>query len=153
MRRRVKSPIESDVEHIKEVIVHDEFDSNFERLMGFPPFEWQNGLYRDYFAKGQIPSALDIPTGLGKTRVMALWLIALAARANLPRRLVYVVDRRAVVDQATRFAEQLRRNMPTVLADRLRLQDGAGALPISTLRGGFADNRDWLAGIPRVSRR
>ena len=35
---------------------------------------------------------------------MALWLIALAKGASLPRRLVYVVDRRAVVDQATRFA-------------------------------------------------
>ena len=75
---------------------------------------------------------------------MALWLIALAEGANLPRRLVYVVDRRAVVDQATRFAERLRRNMPADLAGRLGLADGSRALPISTLRGGFADNRDWL---------
>lgn len=74
---------------------------------------------------------------------MALWLIALAQGANLPRRLVYVVDRRAVVDQATWFAEQLRCNMPADLADRLGL-GRKGTLPISTLRGGFADNRKWL---------
>ena len=35
----------------------------------------------DYFAKGQIPSALDIPTGLGKTSVMAIWYLALKAGA------------------------------------------------------------------------
>ena len=87
---------------------------------------------------------MDVPTGLGKTAVMALWLIALAEGANLPRRLVYVVDRRAVVDQATRFAERLRCNIPDHLADRLRVNDGAGGFPISTLRGGFTDNRDWL---------
>ena len=51
------------------------------------------------------------------------------------------LTRRAVVDQATRFAERLRCNMPDELAGRLRLKDD---LPISTLRGGFADNRNWL---------
>ena len=30
------------------------------------------------------------------------------------------------------------------MADRLRLTEGTRGLPISTLRGGFADNRDWL---------
>lgn len=51
--------------------------------------------------QGDLPQTVDIPTELGKTAVMALWLVALAEGANLPRRLVYVVDRRAVVDQAS----------------------------------------------------
>ena len=105
-----------------------------------PPFRWQMRLLRRLL-QGDLPQAVDVPTGLGKTAVMALWLIALAEGASLPRRLVYVVDRRAVVDQATRFAERLRSNMPDGLATKLRLDAG---LPISTLRGGFADNRDWL---------
>ena len=75
---------------------------------------------------------------------MALWLIGLAKGANLPRRLVYVVDRRAVVDQATRFAERLRAKMPADLAESLGIGRGSERLSISTLRGGFADNRDWL---------
>ena len=75
---------------------------------------------------------------------MALWLIALAKGANLPRRLVYVVDRRAVVDQATRVAERLRAEIPDDLAEALDIGRGSERLPISTLRGGFADNRDWL---------
>ena len=106
------------------------------------PFRWQMRLLRRLL-DADSPRIVDIPTGLGKTSVMALWLIALAEGARLPRRLVYVVDRRAVVDQATRFAERLRSNMPGEMASKL----GLGAekrLPISTLRGGFADNRDWL---------
>ena len=109
----------------------------------YMPFRWQLRLLRRLLDI-DLPAAVDVPTGLGKTSAMALWLIALAEGANLPRRLVYVVDRRAVVDQATRFAERLRGNMPAELAEELRLEGGTGALPISTLRGGFADNRDWL---------
>ena len=107
----------------------------------FRPFKWQIRLLHRLVA-GDVPAALDIPTGLGKTTVMALWLMALGSDASLPRRLVYIVDRRAVVDQATRFAEQLRTNMPDSLGAKLNL--GAEGLPISTLRGGAADNRSWL---------
>ena len=106
------------------------------------PFRWQMRLLSN-FINGCLPEAVDIPTGLGKTSIMALWLIARGEGAKLPRRLVYVVDRRAVVDQATCFAERLRQNMPADLASRLQLDARVG-LPISTLRGGYADNRDWL---------
>ena len=112
---------------------------------GHALFSWQKRLLRR-FIDADLPAAVDVPTGLGKTAVMALWLIALGERPRLPRRLAYVVDRRAVVDQATRFAEMLRGNMPADLADRLELdqRNGERRLPISTLRGGFVDNRDWL---------
>ena len=86
------------------------------------PFRWQMRLL-SRFVDGDLPAAVDVPTGLGKTSVMALWLLALAAGADLPRRLVYVVDRRAVVDQATRFAERLRRNLA---ATTLGGRSGAG---------------------------
>lgn len=109
---------------------------------GYPPFRWQKRLLKRLVDE-DIPQAVDVPTGLGKTSVMALWLIALAEGAKLPRRLVYVVDRRAVVDQATRFAERLKRSLPVDLAHKLGFDDSDG-VPISTLRGGFADNRDWL---------
>lgn len=106
------------------------------------PFRWQQRLL-DRLLQGDVPDAVDVPTGLGKTAVMALWLIALGKGATLPRRLVYVVDRRAVVDQASRFAERLRQNLPADLARDLGVADRGGGLPISTLRGGFADNRAW----------
>ena len=117
---------------------------------GWPPFRWQMRLL-ERLLEEDLPTVVDVATGLGKTSVMALWLIALSEGAQLPRRLVYIVDRRAVVDQATRFAEQLRRNMPDELADKLGLEENSDGLPISTLRGGFADNRDWLADPSRPS--
>ena len=116
-------------------------DEAFEALTGHRPFRWQKRLL-GCLIDGSRPAALDLPTGLGKTSVMALWLIALGAGAAVPRRLVYVVDRRAVVDQATHVAERLRDHLTPALAASLNL--GARKLPISTLRGGFADNRDWL---------
>lgn len=70
-------------------------------------FPWQHALL-EKMLRGELPSALDLPTGLGKTSVIAIWLVARLLGASVPRRLVYVVDRRAVVDQATAVAEELR---------------------------------------------
>lgn len=107
------------------------------------PFPWQVRLLKR-FLQGDLPRTLDLPTGLGKTKVMAIWLVARALGAPLPRRLIYVVDRRAVVDQSTAEAEKLR----VWLDDRPDLRRDLGLadrpLPISTLRGQFADNREWL---------
>ncbi|WP_295432968.1 type I-U CRISPR-associated helicase/endonuclease Cas3 [uncultured Thiodictyon sp.] len=121
------------------------FQANFTALAGFPPMSWQVRLFHDWLARGALPSGVDIPTGLGKTTIMALWLIARAQGARLPRRLVYVVDRRAVVDQATSFAETLRASLD---AEAKGLKGSLGlagrSLPISTLRGAHIDNREWL---------
>ena len=114
-------------------MTEDGFKRDFEKLMGFSPFEWQRDLFRKHFLAGDVPPALDIPTGLGKTSVMAIWYLALKAGAGVPRRLVYVVDRRAVVDQAT------------TEADKIREKSNDCALRVSTLRGQHVDNREWLA--------
>lgn len=111
--------------------------------LGQTPFPWQVDLLQR-FLQGKAVTALDIPTGLGKTAVMAVWLVARALGSSLPRRLVYVVDRRAVVDQATEVAESLRAWVAKErsVADALGLGDHP--LPISTLRGQHVDNRAWL---------
>lgn len=107
------------------------------------PFPWQEELLRR-FSEGQVDAVVDIPTGLGKTAVMAIWLLARASGAALPRRLVYVVDRRAVVDQATELAIKLREYVQGVPELGLALGLGDRPLPISTLRGQHVDNREWL---------
>lgn len=125
------------------------FSENFFRLTGHRPMRWQQRLF-DQFVAGTIPCAIDLPTGLGKTSVMAIWLIARAlanedARRALPRRLVYVVDRRTVVDQATEEAERLRAALEGEAAHlKIALGLNERPLPISTLRGARADNRKWL---------
>ena len=121
------------------------FSAGFEAMTGHAPFPWQEELLLHWFLRGEIPLAIDIPTGLGKTAVMAIWLFARASGATLPRRLVYVVDRRAVVDQATEVALSLR----TFVDRNEELKRGLGldearSLPISTLRGQYVDNREWL---------
>lgn len=122
------------------------FDHEFSTLVQVDrPLSWQRRLF-SHFLEGRLPATLDLPTGLGKTSVMAIWLLARAHGARLPRRLVYVVDRRAVVDQATTEAEKLREGLEKS-TPHLKSQLGLGdrPLPISTLRGQFVDNGEWLA--------
>lgn len=125
-----------------------DFRDAFKALTGHQPFPWQRRLFDSWLSGDVDFSAVDIPTGLGKTAVMAVWLLARGAGATLPRRLVYVVDRRAVVDQATAFAEQLRDNLEK-FENLDSVRKGLGLhdrlLPISTLRGRHVDNREWMA--------
>jgi len=55
-----------------------QFRDAFDALTGSRPFPWQEDLYLRFFSQGQFPALFDLPTGLGKTSVVAIWLIALA---------------------------------------------------------------------------
>lgn len=102
----------------------------------------------DRFVGGDMPSELDIPTGLGKTSVIPIWLIALAGSLGsntgrrVPRRLVYIVDRRVIVDQATEVA----RRIADYVAKNSAALGGLSRIHISTFRGGGApaDSREWM---------
>lgn len=142
------------------------FRNKFAALTDHAPYPWQEDLFLS-MVEGEPWSKLrniSLPTGTGKTAIMAIWLLALAcdaARTNapqsisIPRRLIWVVNRRVVVDQATREAEQLSSRLAEkaefpLLADvRESLASLAAAgssdrlLAISTLRGQFADNAEW----------
>ena len=107
------------------------------------PFPWQTALLDD-FTDGRFWAALDLPTGLGKTSVLAIWLVARALGAPLPRRIAYIVDRRAVVDQATDVAMSLRAFVEQTPEVAARLGISNRLLSVSTLRGQFVDNREWL---------
>jgi CRISPR-associated endonuclease/helicase Cas3 len=126
----------------------------FEELTGHTPYWWQEELF-SLFVSAKIPTDIGLPTGAGKTSIMAIWLIAVAAGARISRRLVWVVDRRVVVDQATTEAELLasRVNAPKDQPGLLNLKDALASLSltglegdvltISTLRGEREDNREW----------
>src|SRR5262249_12042779 len=103
-----------------------------------------------------IPASCNLPTGLGKTSVIAVWLIALANGAAVPRRLVYVVNRRTVVDQTTIEVEKYRDNLRAAgLFDTMAAKCDASLkaddspLATSTPRGQSADNREWCADPSR----
>ena len=91
----------------------DDFETSFKALTGHGPFPWQQQLYARWLRDGDPPQVCDIPTGLGKTSVIAVWLLALAQRPeHTPRRLVYIVNRRTVIDQTT---EEIRRYRETLI--------------------------------------
>ena len=135
-----------------------QFDETFRHLTGNPPFPWQRRLYEKWVS-GNFPKSCDLPTGAGKTSVVALWLIALAENPEeIPKRLVYVVNRRTVVDQTTdeveRIAEKLAKADHRELSDlyaklshlyAIDFPEREVPLAISTLRGQRADNRAWSA--------
>lgn len=143
-----------------------QFDTAFSALTDHRPLGWQRRLFDRLYSGQEIPRVCDLPTGLGKTSVIPIFVIALARQAedgsvSLPRRLVYVVNRRTVVDQATSVVQQIR--------DRLLAPDDSGwsghkealralaaalcrlsstekdelLLAVSTLRGELADNEEW----------
>ena len=133
-----------------------DFKAAFKALTGNDPFPWQERLFERFLA-GPFPAGCDIPTGLGKTAVVVVWLIALSlAPERVPRRLIYVVNRRTVVDQTTEEVVKMRKKLAAAEADSVlgKLKGGLAKLcadpaglplAISTLRGQFADNREWSA--------
>lgn len=147
------------------------FHQAFEALTGHSPLYWQIRLF-DRMIAGKIPKVIDLPTGLGKTSVIAIWLIALCKQAEeqrirLPRRLIYIVNRRTVVDQATAMVEQIRERLQnpdcpewsdhaetlrTLGTALQRLSRGkSDFLAVSTLRGELADNEEWKTDPARAA--
>lgn len=132
--------------------IDERFSSDFRALNrvgdkeGPEPLKWQVRLF-ERFCANDVPKVCDLPTGVGKTTVIHLWALALRRQLEnnqprLPTRLIYVVDRRTVVDQATEVAERIQRNLPELGVSKQWLS-------VSTLRGQFADNREWAADPSR----
>src|SRR5579862_1503828 len=125
------------------------FVEAFEWLTGHPPYRWQVEAF-DAFSENHIPSALALSTGSGKTNIIVIWLLALldqqrTGRVSLPRRLVWVINRRAVVDQATEIAEAISKKFEVDSPWRVALNamSMSGGLGVSTLRGEHEDNQEW----------
>lgn len=137
------------------------FDAAFTELHGFEPYPWQRQLFALAISDNW-PEAVQVPTGLGKTSILTVWLLALARQAQqqqpltVPRRLVWVVNRRVVVDQATAEAEELSLKIAAhplgpALAKISATGDAGRPLAISTLRGEKADNREWSRDPSRAA--
>ncbi len=84
------------------------------------PYPWQERLADQVLADRRWPDALLLPTGSGKTSAIDIALYALAAAAHggefgiHPRRIILVVDRRVLVDQAWRHGQRLLERIEAV---------------------------------------
>lgn len=137
-----------------------DFDECFELITGNSPFHWQKQLFEE-MKEGKFPDICDIPTGLGKTSVITIWLLALVhslsqekSSRKIPIRLVYVVDRRVIVDQSTEEAEKIIKAMNDApensplkklvnIIKASTLTKNGELIALSSLRGQKADNREW----------
>ncbi|MBA2357310.1 MAG: CRISPR-associated endonuclease Cas3'' [Actinobacteria bacterium] len=103
------------------------YDDFFECATGYAPYDYQREL-----ATG-LPSVLAVPTGSGKTHALVVsWLYERRVLDRSPRRLVYALPMRTLVEQTAEVARAVR--------DRLGLT--AADLPVHILMGGEAPT-DW----------
>ena len=129
----------------------EDFLPFFRDVHGHNPFPWQQRLTNDVLKRRAWPTVIDLPTGTGKTAVLDTAVFAMAAQPEVtPRRVVFVIDRRIVVDQVCERAHMLQSriqsgNTPVLqrVRERLRtLSDGA-PLGVAALRGGIPVDHEW----------
>lgn len=122
------------------------------------PMEWMKRMFTQ-IVSGQPPSLVDLPTGAGKTELAAIWLIALAwyglDRAQhkpVPRRLVWVVNRRVLVQQVFRIAREMRERLNSAESTELEpLRRGLRCISgdldeffrVVELRGQIVQDAEW----------
>ena len=88
------------------------FAAFFCAIHGHDPFPWQQRLVEHLASNNRWPDVLDLPTGSGKTAALDVAVFHLALQANCPRRraalrIVLLVDRSLVVDDAGRRAQRI----------------------------------------------
>jgi len=129
-----------------------QFPAFFEAVYGTEPFIWQQRLLERVLDTGRWPDVIDLPTGVGKTAALDIACFALAcAPESFPRRIVFVIDRRLVVNQVVARGIRLKGALDSDesievrrVADRLRsVAGGREPLHVSGLRGGVVIDAAW----------
>lgn len=122
------------------------------------PMKWMERMFTQLVG-GKCPALVDLPTGAGKTELVIIWLLALAwyglnssERKPVPRRLIWVVNRRVLVQQVFNLARELReRCSPGVVPELEEMIAGLRTLcggngdvfQVVELRGQIVADRDW----------
>lgn len=134
------------------------FEAFFTEVRGHAPYRWQTELAMRLRDTGEV-GAVAVPTGLGKTSMIDAWVWALAAQVHdgvvsfrLPRRLVFAVERRVIVDDVavttSGLAARLRSAGPgsacAQVAAALVELSGDEPLISTSFHGSHRDDRLWL---------
>ncbi len=132
-------------------LAHTDFPAFFRDIHDHDPFPWQQRLTAQVLDSGEWPKVIDLPTGAGKTAALDTAVFAMAARPGVsPRRIVFVIDRRIVVDQvyerAQRIRERIEDGRTEILLqarEHLRAISGGELLGVAALRGGIPVDDKW----------
>lgn len=127
------------------------FSEYFREVHGDDPFPWQRRLTAQVLQDSRWPEVIDLPTGTGKTAVLDTAVFALAAQPEVsPRRVVFVIDRRIVVDQVVERARLIQKKIQEgsapvlrLMKERLRAIGGESLLGVVALRGGIPIDGEW----------
>ena len=128
-----------------------DFSAYFHEVHGHDPFPWQRRLTAQVLQDSRWPEVIDLPTGTGKTAVLDTAVFALAAQPEVsPRRVVFVIDRRIVVDQVVERAQLIQEKIQEgsaevlrLMKERLREIGGESLLGVVALRGGIPIDGEW----------
>jgi CRISPR-associated endonuclease/helicase Cas3 len=133
----------------------EDFPAAFQAVHGHAPYAWQTRLLHEVLDAGW-PDTVAVPTGAGKTAALDIGVFALAlelahgGRRRTPRRIVFAVDRRVIVDQAHERADKLRKALACAetgpladMAAALRGGTEEAPLHVASLRGGMPREDDW----------
>jgi CRISPR-associated endonuclease/helicase Cas3 len=135
-----------------------DFAKFYQAVHGFDPFPWQRALARKVAEEGWPEDyAIALPTASGKTSLLDIAVFALTSQAERPPgertpplRTFFVVDRRLVVDDVTRHAQKLTREINEPKSEELkeikqRLLGFGSTTPlqIAMLRGGMYRSDTW----------
>ena len=134
----------------------NDFRHFYRAIHDYPPFDWQEKLLERVVDKGW-PATIDLPTSSGKTSAIDVAVFHLALQAGLGMqertaalRTFFVIDRRAVVDEASEHASKiataLRDSKDEIVADVARSLRSYGVevpLKVSTMRGGMYRDSSW----------
>ena len=141
-------------------MIFPDFARFFEICHDETPYLWQRRLADRVLADQRWPDALDLPTGSGKTSAIdvALYALALAAHEGkfgiFPRRIVLMVDRRILVDQAWRHGRRLleRVDMEPELVPVRKALARLSPEPVSSirLRGACPTDPRWCRSPDQV---
>ncbi|MBM9433925.1 type I-G CRISPR-associated helicase/endonuclease Cas3g [Flaviflexus equikiangi] len=137
----------------------EDFVAFFQELhQGAEPYSWQLGILDDLLETGRWPESITAPTGSGKSAVVDIHVFARALAIQdgleVPRRLVLVVGRRALVDSQAEHARAIQRILSapeksavTEEVSKLLMRDSIGfgqPLGVSVIRGGLTLDRGWI---------
>lgn len=135
----------------REALTAEDFTNFFRDVHGHEPFPWQRRLTAHVLDEGTWPEVIDLPTGTGKTAVLDTAVFTMAARPeSAPRRVVFVIDRRIVVDQVCERAHRIRDRVAAAetpilssIRERLKTLSDGEPLGVAALRGGVPIDNEW----------